>query len=411
MTKHKIIVICVAILSFLLFSVYNYQKSKSYDILAIKSPFEIVVDLNNNGIEDDDEVITILDGYNYIKRSDIQNPAKLSKYSNYNLSKKEIIALSYLTEKFVSDYLKDKTVILKDNNIYLGTTNFNEKLLNSGFVFKNNKPTNEKALKKELKYINKTNFVIYNAKSNKYHTIDCKYGLLAHNYVFIAKSQLPKGVKPCKYCHTDKKSSKTPHKNNSYNYHGPNIYVKPVPTMLFNGAIKVFITDYTTKLKPDNFCNTEVCKELARQINNAQNSIDIAIYGYKKVPPVEKALKNALKRGVKIRLVYDINSNNTNIYPDTMYLVSLLNNGVSDKANFSTGQPSKYTNSIMHDKFYIFDDKTVITGSANLSYTDMSGYNCNNVVVINSTQVAQVYKQEFEQMYNSKFHYLKSQIN
>ena len=80
MTKHKIIVICVAILSFLLFSVYNYQKSKSYDILAIKSPFEIIVDLNNNGIEDDDEVITILDGYNYIKRSDIQNPAKLSKY-------------------------------------------------------------------------------------------------------------------------------------------------------------------------------------------------------------------------------------------------------------------------------------------------------------------------------------------
>ncbi len=411
MTKHKIIIICVAILSFLLFSVYNYQKSKSYDILAIKSPFEIIIDLNNNGIEDDDEVITILDGYNYIKRSDIQNPAKLSKYSNYNLSKKEVIALSYLTEKFVSDYLKDKTVTLKDNNIYIGTTNFNEKLLNSGFVFKNNKPTNEKALKKELKYINKTNFVIYNAKSNKYHTIDCKYGLLAHNYVFIEKSQLPKGVKPCKYCHTVKKASKTSPKNNSYNYHGPNIYVKPVPTMLFNNSIKVFITDYTTKLKPDNFCNTEVCKELVRQINNAQNSIDIAIYGYKKVPPVEKALKNALKRGVKIRLVYDINSNNTNIYPDTMYLVSLLNNGVSDKANFSTGQPSKYTNSIMHDKFYIFDDKTVITGSANLSYTDMSGYNCNNVVVISSTQVAQVYKQEFEQMYNSKFHYLKSQIN
>lgn len=414
MTKHKIIVICVAILSFLLFSVYNYQKSKSYDILAIKSPFEIVVDLNNNGIEDDDEVITILDGYNYIKHSDLQDPKNFSKYSSYNLSKKEIIALSYLTEKFVSDYLKDKTVTLKDNNIYLGTTNFNEKFLNSGFVFKDNKPTNEKALKKELKYINKTNFVIYNAKSNKYHTIDCKYGLLAHNYVFISKSQLPKGVKPCKYCHTDKNNYHKHNKHNKhkkYNFHGPNLNVKPVPIMISNGSIKVLITDYTTKLKPDRCCNTEVCKELVKQINNSQKSIDIAIYGYRKVPPVEKALKNAIARGVKIRLVYDINSCNTNIYPDTMYLVSIIKNAVNDKATFSTGQPSAYTNSIMHDKFYIFDDKTVMTGSANLSFTDMSGFNCNNVVVINSAQVAQVYKQEFEQMYNARFHYLKSKIH
>ncbi len=58
----------------------------------------------------------------------------------------------------------------------------------------------------------------------------------------------------------------------------------------------------------------------------------------------------------------------------------------------------------MHNKFYIFDDKVLITGSANLSHTDMSGFNSNSIVVINSPLVAAIYKQEFEQMFEGKFH-------
>ena len=62
----------------------------------------------------------------------------------------------------------------------------------------------------------------------------------------------------------------------------------------------------------------------------------------------------------------------------------------------------------MHNKFYIFDNKTVITGSANLSHTDMSGYNTNSVIVINSEDIAKIYTAEFEQMYGGKFHLDKS---
>ena len=58
----------------------------------------------------------------------------------------------------------------------------------------------------------------------------------------------------------------------------------------------------------------------------------------------------------------------------------------------------------MHNKFYIFDNKTVITGSANLSHTDMSGFNSNSIIVINSSKIANIYKEEFEQMYGGKFH-------
>ena len=61
----------------------------------------------------------------------------------------------------------------------------------------------------------------------------------------------------------------------------------------------------------------------------------------------------------------------------------------------------------MHNKFYIFDNKIVITGSANLSHTDMSGFNSNNIIVINSADVAKIYKTEFEQMFNGNFHSTK----
>lgn len=392
MKKDKIVLICAVVFAFFVFSIIQYQKSKCYTVLSIKSPFEIVVDLNKNGIEDENEVVAILDGYEYIHRGQTDN--------NYNIPKTDMIALSYLTEKFVNDWLKDKTVTLKDGCIYVGTTNFNDKFIQSGYVFKNGASVNEAALKKTLEYIAKTQFVLYNAKSNKYHKPDCKYGLMAHNYVFIPKSQLPRGAKGCKFCLPKKVVIP-----------GVNTSVKPVPCIISNGAVKILVTDYTTKMKPDRNGNTEVCNELVKQINNAKSSIDIAIYGYDKVPKIENAIKSAMARGVKVRMVYDIDSKNSNIYAHTMYFVNLIKNAVNDKALFVSDGACAYTNSIMHDKFYIFDNSVVVTGSANLSYTDMSGFNSNNVVVLYSKEVASIYKQEFEQMYNAKFHYLKQPIS
>ena len=123
----------------------------------------------------------------------------------------------------------------------------------------------------------------------------------------------------------------------------------------------------------------------------------MAIYGYSSTPVVEKAIRDAFKRGVKIRLVYDSDKKGGNIYPDTNTITRLISDNRSDNA-------SKEANNTMHNKFYIFDGKTVITGSANLSHTDMSGYNSNSIIVINSPKVAEFYKKEFEQMYNWKFH-------
>jgi phosphatidylserine/phosphatidylglycerophosphate/cardiolipin synthase-like enzyme len=173
-----------------------------------------------------------------------------------------------------------------------------------------------------------------------------------------------------------------------------------VKKFLSVGKIKVFMTDFTTKLVPDNECNTDLCRELIENINKSRSTIDVAFYGYSRVPEIEKAFIRALNRGVKIRLVYDSDSKGCNIYPDTAIMLDIIKDNISDIS-------SKESYSTMHNKFYIFDDKYLITGSANLSNTDMSEYNSNIVLSIESEKLAKIYKKEFEQMFDGKFHNTK----
>ena len=107
--------------------------------------------------------------------------------------------------------------------------------------------------------------------------------------------------------------------------------------------------------------------------------------------PIVNALLDAKKRGVKIRAVADYSSNMDNIYP---YSSKFIN-------EFSAKTDSNKT--LMHNKFIVFDDNKVLTGSANISAAGTGGYNANVVVLINSSELANVYNAEFNQMYGGKF--------
>ena len=392
---------------FIAFACFIHTSETAYDVLKVISPFEIALDFNRNDTIEDNEIVKILDGYQYISKDDLKNGrctniAVLSVYPEY-----VIRSMIYLSQKYANDMLLDKKVRVKNTSkeIFIGSDNYNELLLKSGYIFKDGKPVSSEKFLKNIDYINKAEFKIYNLKSEKYHNMTCKYGLMAHNCIILPKSKLPKGAKPCKYClprDEHKKSSSGINKNRAY-------LTKPLLSYT-NGAIKIFLTDYTTKLKPDRYGNTELCRELVKQINSAQKSIDIAIYGYDRVPKIENALRKAIKRGVQVRLIYDTDSKNTNIYADTDEFAALIPNSRCDRAPFHHPNPVQYTNSIMHNKFYIFDKALVITGSANLSHTDMSGFNVNSAILIRSAQIAEIYTKEFEQMYNNRFHDLKHKI-
>ena len=98
--------------------------------------------------------------------------------------------------------------------------------------------------------------------------------------------------------------------------------------------------------------------------------------------------------------------NGKSFYPDNSIIKNLSHDSRSDCTASKT-----QSNYIMHNKFVIFDNKTVYTGSMNFSKSGLSGYDVNDVAIINSESVADLYKAEFEQMLNGNFHKAKQKHN
>jgi len=410
MNRNKIVAIVLIILIAFGFSLYQIKISNTYKVIGINNAGSVIIDLNKNGVEDNRENINLLPSnkYRVVSFYDINYAQKLSKHLNVDLD--SILGVGYIADKFAEDSLKDNKVSMKivngSTHIYVDKVDYTDKLINSGYVFLNDKPVNPNSFKSEVANVSKIKLRIYNVKSHKFHRLSCKYGRLAHNLVVISQSQLPKDAIPCKFCLGKFKT----HSHKEWKYkHKHKI---PCPPLVFKTPlIKIFLSDYTNHLKPDRSCSTPLCQELVKQINNSQNTIDIAIYGYDRVPAIDNAIKAAINRGVKVRLVYDIDSKGNNIYSDTSYLVNIIKLSRSDVAPIDMKAQTKYTNSLMHDKFYIFDSKTLIAGSANLSSTDMSGFNENSTMLVNSQAVASVYQTEFDQMFSGRFHNLKTTIS
>jgi phosphatidylserine/phosphatidylglycerophosphate/cardiolipin synthase-like enzyme len=160
------------------------------------------------------------------------------------------------------------------------------------------------------------------------------------------------------------------------------------PLTFTSGKVKLILTDFTRVPKPDNQCWAAACKEFVSLVNSANSTIDMAVFGWEDVPAVTTALQSALERGVQIRLVYDQQP----YYPNTGELAALIENSV----------PNSNPNVLMHNKFAVFDEQKVFTGSMNFSTTGFSGFNANSVLVINSADAAKWFTQEFEQLYEGK---------
>ncbi len=401
------------ILIFGLFSLFIIQSEKSNLVLTVYTPTKIGIDFNKNKSIENNEIICIENTEAFSLEPDEDFYNKYSK--ELSLSKIDMINLGYLAQEFAQQTLLNKKVSINYTQkvtkechfaqVKINGINYENLLNKSGFGIINNKIGDIDNYKKQLELSKKLNLVILNHHSGKYHTLDCPYGNIAHDKIIIPQKHLPEGSKPCKFCHKSKDSIKYKLKKDTTVFNLPQI---PQPSLYSaDGNIKVLFTDFTKQLKPHNNCTTNVCKELVTQINSAQQTIDIAIYGYSEIPAITQALSKAVQRGVKIRYVYDLPYDTTRVhYKDNNILINLASEHISDKTQSSTK-----SNMLMHNKFFIFDNKTVFTGSMNISPTGLSGYDINDVIIINSKEIAELYTKEFEQMLSGKFHTSKSKLN
>jgi len=134
---------------------------------------------------------------------------------------------------------------------------------------------------------------------------------------------------------------------------------------------------------------TDLNEKLSQLIDTAKVTVDGAFYSLRS-PRVAQALLRASIRGVRVRLILDDDQRfrEYSAYPRLK--------------NFSLVKTDADNRSLMHNKFCIVDGQWVWTGSYNPNLGAI--YENNDVVLVQSRELAARYRKKFAQFWEGKFH-------
>ncbi|MCF6202016.1 MAG: phospholipase D-like domain-containing protein [Hydrogenimonas sp.] len=135
-------------------------------------------------------------------------------------------------------------------------------------------------------------------------------------------------------------------------------------------------------------------KELLHKIDTAKYKIDAAIYSFTH-KKIAKRLANAAKRGVKIRIIFDKESNLRNRKSQIGYLSKYRNIDCYLLSGKKRRRGDGY--GLMHMKLMIIDNRHVVLGSANWTYSAF-GLNHEVIAFIKSYEKAKKLERAFERM-------------
>lgn len=134
--------------------------------------------------------------------------------------------------------------------------------------------------------------------------------------------------------------------------------------------------------------NQRLDLKLVEQIFSAEETIDLCFYKID-CDTVINALLAVFQNGTQVRLITD------NEY--LLEIQVLIDAGVPVLSDSAGGN---YIYKDMHNKFAVFDEEWVWTGSYNATKNGTFG-NANNVILIRNTAVANAYTAEFQEMWGS----------
>lgn len=156
-----------------------------------------------------------------------------------------------------------------------------------------------------------------------------------------------------------------------------------------DNRLHIFFADPATVKDPNNL-EGSIPAYLIDYINRAQNSIHIAAFEFN-LTPVAEALIAAHRRGVEVLWFTD---NEHGVGADSEagrgQFALLQQAGIQVRDDGRAG--------LMHNKFWIFDNQVVWTGSTNATIND-NFRNNNNVLVIELPAVAAIYEREFQELW------------
>ena len=158
----------------------------------------------------------------------------------------------------------------------------------------------------------------------------------------------------------------------------------------------VYFSDHVGTTLPGANGPSATAQALVAALDGATTSIDFSLYGIGGSQQIIDALANAQGRGVTVRGVMDITGYGYYPYRDSETLINALTPGTVVLDNHED---------IMHNKFFVIDDRWVWKGSANVSDTGIYvEYNANWSILIDHPALAAAYTTEFEEMYGGDFH-------
>jgi len=130
-------------------------------------------------------------------------------------------------------------------------------------------------------------------------------------------------------------------------------------------------------------------KEIIRNINQAQAFINIAMYIFTD-KEIALPLINAQKRGVKVRVYLDKEQVDYK-YSQSRFLVQ---KGI--KTRITTN------NYIMHHKFAIIDNRLLLTGSYNWTFS-ANNRNDENLMVVDDPEIIEIFQNQFINLWTNKY--------
>jgi len=131
-----------------------------------------------------------------------------------------------------------------------------------------------------------------------------------------------------------------------------------------------------------------------RYIQGARQSIHVACFEFD-LRPVAEALITAHERGVEVQWITDDEHGTEADEEEEHGLFAMLARAGIEVKDDERG-------ALMHNKFWIFDGQTVWTGSTNIT-SNGNFRNNNNVLAMDSPEVAAIYEREFAEMWAGEF--------
>lgn len=376
-----------------LFAVYRFAYTgppkETFKVLRVVEGDKFYIDLNNNEHEDEDELFR-LDGANAFPLSYSGNTSENAR--KLGLSIPEIISLGYGAKEFSRGALEGSFVAVEKTSlpyvkISLNNKDYSRILLENGYGFSDGYYNSARA-GENLRKLMAQEIMVIDRENKTYHEIDCPETLKIKNPTLVPFAKIAKSFKKCRKCYLkvdfERDLAMQP------------LVIESAEPNIGTDKIELFLINPLKYFAPSNRCRTDACQALLKNINEAKEEIGFAIYGFEKQDEIFDALKRAKVRGVKVYGVIDTDSKGNYLYHD------------SEKYTKEFSLVTDNNGALMHNKFFIFDNKKVLTGTMNISQTCSGGYNANTVTIINSPIIAMAYKNELEQMLSGKFQKKKS---